>query len=246
MTAGIPLWFHWLSIASLGVALVCAAAIALDEMRRPQHMAIMNLVWPLTALFGSVAAFWGYRRYGLLSTHQAMEVAKHRKDVPARERQPFAASVGLATSHCGSGCTLGDLIAESLALIFPSIAVWFGWHTLFAEKMFAVWVLDFILAFGFGIAFQYFTIAPMQGLGLRDGLIAAIKADTLSLTAWQVGMYGMMALAQLWLFRRIFGVAVDASMPEFWFAMQLAMIAGFVTAYPVNWWLVRAGIKEKM
>jgi len=34
-------------------------------------------------------------------------------------------------------------------------------------------------------------------------------------------------------------------MPEFWFMMQIAMIAGFLTSYPV-WWLVEAGIKERM
>jgi len=33
---------------------------------------------------------------------------------------------------------------------------------------------------------------------------------------------------------------------EFWGAMQLAMIAGFVTSYPMNWWLIRVGIKERM
>ncbi|HJT79714.1 MAG TPA: DUF4396 domain-containing protein [Chthoniobacterales bacterium] len=34
--------------------------------------------------------------------------------------------------------------------------------------------------------------------------------------------------------------------PLFWFMMQIAMLAGFLTSYPVNWWLLRAGIKEKM
>jgi hypothetical protein len=24
------------------------------------------------------------------------------------------------------------------------------------------------------------------------------------------------------------------------------MIAGFLTSYPVNWWLIRTGIKERM
>jgi Domain of unknown function (DUF4396) len=28
--------------------------------------------------------------------------------------------------------------------------------------------------------------------------------------------------------------------------MQIAMVAGFVTAYPANWWLIRAGVKERM
>jgi hypothetical protein len=28
--------------------------------------------------------------------------------------------------------------------------------------------------------------------------------------------------------------------------MQIAMLFGFVTSYPVNWWLLKAGLKEKM
>jgi len=32
----------------------------------------------------------------------------------------------------------------------------------------------------------------------------------------------------------------------FRFAMQWAMLAGFATAFPMNWWLVRRGIKERM
>jgi hypothetical protein len=28
--------------------------------------------------------------------------------------------------------------------------------------------------------------------------------------------------------------------------MQIAMVAGFITAFPVNWWLIKIGIKEKM
>ena len=28
--------------------------------------------------------------------------------------------------------------------------------------------------------------------------------------------------------------------------MQVAMMAGFATTYPVNWWLIASGIKEKM
>jgi hypothetical protein len=27
---------------------------------------------------------------------------------------------------------------------------------------------------------------------------------------------------------------------------QIAMLFGFVTSYPVNWWLIERGIKEKM
>ena len=84
----------------------------------------------------------------------------------------------------------------------PAIAVWFGYTTLFSEKMFAVWILDFI--FAFAIAFQYLTIKPMRNLSVREGLVAALKADTLALTAWQIGMYGLMAFAQFHVFSGCF------------------------------------------
>lgn len=34
--------------------------------------------------------------------------------------------------------------------------------------------------------------------------------------------------------------------PEYWFMMQIGMIVGFFTAWPVNAWLIKSGIKEKM
>jgi hypothetical protein len=141
---------------------------------------------------------------------------------------------------------LGDLCAEWLAFAMPGVAVAFGWHSLFQEKTFAVWVLDFVLAYGFGVLFQYFTIAPMRSLSLGAGVWAAIKADTVSITTWQVGMYGFMAFANFYLFRHLLGIKLRANSFEFWFMMQIAMLCGFTTSYPANWWLLKAGIKEKM
>jgi hypothetical protein len=221
----------WLSIA-LGV--LCAAWIVADLSRRPAHMGVMNLVWPLCGLFGSLPLLWFYRRYG--HSHEG----KDGNDVP------FAVSVAKGTLHCGAGCTLGDLLAESLAHVLPGALILFGWHSLFEERIFATWVLDYVFAFAIGIGFQYFAIAPMRGLGPVKGLTAALKADTASLTSWQVGMYGLMAIAHFLVFKLVFDASVTPASPVFWFAMQIAMVAGFATAYPVNWWLIRAGIKEKM
>lgn len=154
--------------------------------------------------------------------------------------------VGKGASHCGAGCTLGDLIAEWLAFSVPVIAVRFGYGSLFSDKIFAIWILDFILAFGIGVAFQYFTIVPMRDLSPGQGLIAAFKADIASISAWQVGMYGLMAVIQFAWFRPAYGGTDEVATPEFWFAMQVAMLGGFVTSYPVNWWLIRTGLKERM
>jgi hypothetical protein len=114
----------------------------------------------------------------------------------------------------------------------------------FRRKTFAVWIPDFIVAFLLGIEFQYFTIKPMRGLSVGQGVIAAVKADIASITAWQIGMYGgIMAIVQFLWFRPFYG---GVASPEFWFAMQFAMPAGFATSYPVNWWLIHLGVKGKM
>jgi hypothetical protein len=235
--AQFPAWLHVLAIASLALALTCALIVALDELRRPQKMWIMNIVWPLTALFGSVAWLAAYYRWG----RTAAAGATDRDDKP-----PFAVMVLKGASHCGAGCTLGDIVAEWTVVAIPSLAIWFGYGTIFGDRIFAIWIPDFLLAFLIGIVFQYFTIKPMRDLSVGQGVVQAIKADIASISAWQVGMYGVMALIQFGVFRPVFGGTAQVDTPEFWFAMQGAMIAGFVTSYPVNWLLIRNGVKEAM
>lgn len=55
-----------------------------------------------------------------------------------------------------------------------------------------------------------------------------------------------MAAIQFGWFANAFGGIGTVNTPEFWFAMQLSMLAGFCTSYPVNWLLIRAGLKEEM
>jgi hypothetical protein len=180
-------------------------------------MWIMNIVWPVTMLYSGPLGLLAYYRFGR-----------------GNKRKPFWQSVAVAATHCGSGCTLGDIVAEVVLLFFPIIV--------FGNKMFGGWILDYVLALLFGLAFQYFTIKPMKNLSTGEGIWAAIKADTLSLTAWQVGMYGWMATTMF----LIFGHDIEKSSPAFWFMMQIAMILGFLTSYPINWWLLKKGIKEVM
>jgi hypothetical protein len=243
----IPSWLHILSIAWLLFGALCAVVIVADLLRNPQHMWIMNVVWPVTTLFGTICVLWQYFAYGRRSKdREAHAHTECHPTIPHRARTPFAMAVGNGALHCGSGCSLGDICAEWLAFFVPGVAVSLGWQSLFATKMFAVWILDYIFAYAFGILFQYFSIAPMRRLPAKDSVIAAIKADTLSLTAWQIGMYGFMAVAYFGIFRSGFGVRLETDSVEFWFMMQIAMLCGFVTAYPVNWWLIRTGVKELM
>jgi hypothetical protein len=55
-------------------------------------------------------------------------------------------------------------------------------------------------------------------------------------------MYGWMAVVTF----AISGHEIEKTSPVFCFMMQIALWFGFATAYPVNWWLLQKGLKEKM
>ena|SRR5487761_1084810 len=227
-----PTWLTILAWISLAVGFVSAGVVLHDIFVRGyrQHMKIMEAVWPITALYFGPAAVAAYRSWGRPSSHRWQ---RENGDPPPK---PGYAITAVGVSHCGSGCTLGDIIAEFT--IFGLGATVAG-LTLGAE-----YIGDYLAAVTLGIFFQYFAIAPMRGLSLRDGLIAATKADVASLTAFEIGLFGWMALMAFVFFPAPHHLTPAS--PVYWFLMQIGMITGFFTSWPVNTWLIRVGIKEAM
>ena len=244
---------HWLMVVSwiaLALGLGSALVILLDEflLGHRQHMAIMNLVHPITALYWGPVWLWAYFRNGRESSHKVMheQAMRFERDVEELKRKGESTDpenlrpwhVGNAVSHCGAGCTLGDIAGEWIlfaTFASPMLGVTgtYGWEI----------IVDFVLAWTLGIVFQYFTIVPMRdNVGKLQGIWQAMKVDTLSILAFQVGLFGWMALSHFVLFQP--PVKVDTS--GHWFMMQVGMIVGYFTAWPVNRWLVQSGIKEKM
>jgi Domain of unknown function (DUF4396) len=220
-----PAWLQ--SISAIYVPLSIASAILVIAdiflLGRRQNMLVMEAAWPLTILYwgpiGLLFYFWfGRSRF-------AGRGGKHA------ETPMWQASFNSA-AHCGAGCALGDFIGTWI--VFATGV------TLFGSKMGSNYLITFVLAYAFGVVFQYFAVAPMRGLDLRRGLIVAIKIDTLSLLAYQIGMFAFMGF-QSWVYPD-----QQPTSLSFWLLMQIAMVLGFATTYPVNWWLIRRGIKEKM
>ncbi len=225
------------TIATISIitGFVSTAIILFDILAgHKQHMMVMNFVWPITGLYAGPLALLAYFTIGRKSTHKKMMMAKEKNEDMPSKKKPFWQSVTVGALHCGSGCTLGDIIAETL-LLYITLAI-------VTNKLVNAWIIDYFFAFVLGIVFQYYSIKPMKNLSPKKGLIAALKADTLSLTSWQVGMYGGMAIATFLIFKH----RLEANTIVFWFVMQFAMMLGFLTAFPVNWWLIKKGIKEEM
>ena len=225
--------------ASILVGIVCAAVVTIDIVTgRRQPMRIMNVVWPLTSLYGSVLALAAYFRFGRAMRSRGIlgaDRVDHMNHEMNHSTRPMPVATVLSTTHCGAGCMLGDILAEGGLFVL-------GGAALLGSPLLTSYVFDFIAAYIFGILFQYFAIASMRHLSAQKTLVQAIKADTLSLVAFQIGMYAWMAFYQ----KLLFHDRLKADSPIYWFMMQLGMLAGFLTSYPMNWLLIRRRIKESM
>jgi len=229
-----PQWMHILAWVYIGICLACSLGIAIHTISRPQKMWIMSLVWPITGLYMGPIAVYMYRK--ALPVMERKPMTPQMKAIQERykDKPPTMFQNILAVYHCGAGCSIGDLIAES---IVPTLGLMFAGA--FGSKL----VLDFVFAYILGIAFQYFTIVPMRGLSFGKGLVAAVRADTISITLFEMGMFAWMAIAYFLLFP---SPHLDPGLAVFWFMMQIAMMVGTATAVPANAWLIRRGWKEKM
>jgi hypothetical protein len=226
-----PRWLTTVAWISLALAVATAVVILVDIFGRAhrQRMGVMEAVWPVSALYFGPIAWWAYHRWGLPNSPAYARATGREGDYGER------VSVGLGVSHCGAGCTLGDILGAWI--------VFAAGLKLLGLALYGEYVVNFTLAFVLGIAFQYFSIKPMRGLSRRDGVVAALKADTLSLVAFEVGVFAWMAFMQLVLFT---APHLTPDHAAYWFLMQIAMLLGFVTSYPANVWLVRRGVKEAM
>lgn len=229
-----PPWLVGVAWVALGVGALCAALVVHDIRGRGyrQHMTVMEWVWPITALYSGPAGVWLYRRYGRPASMKWQQ--EHDLDGPPEK--PSWATTAVGVSHCGAGCTLGDIIAATAVFL---LGLEIAGRALWPEL-----VGDYVLALALGLLFQYWAIKPMRDLSVGQGILAAAKADFLSLTAFEVGLFGWMILQALVLVPD--GHALHPDSPVYWASMQLGMCLGFLTAYPVNAWLIRRGIKEAM
>ena len=226
-------WLAALSWVALGLGFASTAVVLTDIylLGYRQRMPVMEAVWPVTGLYAGPLAVWAYYRYGRPASARWLE--RHGRDEPPEK--PRWATIAVGVSHCGAGCTLGDIIAE--------FAIFGLGLTIAGLALPVEYAGDYLLAVALGLVFQYFAIAPMRGLGIRDGIRAAAKADLLSLSAFEVGLFGWMALMSLVFFP---GPHLHPDQAAYWFLMQVGMLIGFLTACPANVWLINRGIKEAM
>jgi hypothetical protein len=125
-----------------------------------------------------------------------------------------------ATTHCLTGCAIGEV----LGLV---IATAFDWGNV-ASIAIAV-----LLAFVFGYSF---TAMPLlrSGLALAAVLPIALAADTFSITVMEIVDNAIVL---------VIPGAMEAGLgdPLFWGSLAFALAIAWVAAFPVNRWLISKG-----
>ncbi|WP_029061904.1 DUF4396 domain-containing protein [Labrenzia sp. DG1229] len=129
--------------------------------------------------------------------------------------------------HCLAGDATGIVIAAVIVSVFHLTNGW-------------VSVLEYIAGFICGL----FIFQALMMRGMYDGdywkaVRKTLFAETVSMNCVMAGMLPtMIVLACVW------PSSTEPSMPEFWFRMSIASVAGLFTAYPVNYWLVNSQLKH--
>jgi hypothetical protein len=172
----------------------------------------------LTAFTGPFGAF-----FYVLGCREPIR-GTHDEYVAARWRQVLGSSM-----HCVAGDGIGIVVA---AAVGSGLALSFWPDFLF----------EYALGFGFGWAFfQAFAMRDMAGGSYLASLKMTFLPELLSMNLLMAGMVLTSSFAMM----RVAG-ADNPTRPQFWFVMSMALLVGFVCAYPINWWLVAHHMKHGM
>ena len=134
-----------------------------------------------------------------------------------------AALATAATLHCLTGCVIGELIGLAIGVSLGMAP----WQTIILAT-----ALAYVSGFGLGLlplVRQGMTFAKaLRTIWLGEAISIAVMEIAMNFTDYHVG--GMTANSML-----------D---PMFWLGIAVAVPAGFMAAWPVNWWLLRRNIKK--
>ncbi len=199
-------------------AALAAVWVAIDIQWTPEA-AVMKWGFVIVTLYTGPLGALLYAvscREPLPGTHEAFVAVKWRQVVGS-------------TMHCVAGDGIGILLAATVtaALKLPM-----------GLDLIAEYAAGFL--FGWTI-FQALFMKDMVGGSYRRSLRATFLPELLSMNGVMAGMAAVMVP---WMTRD--PQAMEPTSPRFWFTMSIALTAGFLVAYPVNWWLVDRGLKHGM
>lgn len=215
--------FAWVDLVLLGwfaLTALSVAYVAWDAWRNNPELTVMKWGWILvTAYTGPVGLF-----LYVLSCKEPFSGAHERFVTPLWKQ-------GLgSTIHCLAGDATGIIVAATVT-------------GLLGLPMGVDFVVEYVAGFAFGLLiFQALFMKDMMGGSYVGAVRRTLLPEWLSMNFVMAGMYPAMTL---WMMGRDMR-AMEPLQLAFWGAMSGAVIVGFLTAYPINVWMVQKGLKHGM
>jgi hypothetical protein len=148
----------------------------------------------------------------------------HEQYVAAQWRQTLGSAM-----HCVAGDGVGILagaVIGGFLMLPPALDI----------------TMEYLLGFAFGLGiFQALFMRDMVGGSYTRALAGSFIPELTSMNCLMAGMIPVAMIAKA----RVPG-SDHPSSPAFWFIMSMALMVGFFTAYPMNWWLVARKLKHGM
>jgi hypothetical protein len=214
-------WIDVVVIAWLLSALVATAYVAWDSFFRGNpDLTVMKWGFVLVTLYTGVI---GAALYVLSSKEP--RPGTHEEFVRPLWKQGLGSTI-----HCVAGDATGIILAATITALvgFPM------WVDL---------IVEYVVGFAFGLfIFQALFMKNTMGGSYLRALRMSLIPEWLSMNMVMAGMIPAMVVLMMGEDMR----AMDPRELVYWGAMSASVIAGFAVAYPVNVWLVNAGLKHGM
>ena len=192
--------------------------VAIDIPKTPEDKVIKWAFVILVIFTGPIGAF-----FYVLGCREPIK-GTHEQFVAPRWKQVLG-----STMHCAAGDGIGIIAGAVIASYLKITGLW-------------DFSLEYILGFSFGWAFfQAYAMKGMAGGSYLKSLRMSFLPEFLSMNLLMTGM--VISISML---RPEIPGGDDPLQPGFWFVMSMAIIIGFIFAYPMNWWLVSNGMKHGM
>jgi len=192
--------------------------VAVDSLKTPESPVLKWGFILLTVYTGPMGAF-----LYVLGCREPLP-GLHEQYTATRWRQVLG-----STMHCVAGDGLGILAGAILGgIIHLSKPAEIGF--------------EYLLGFGFGwTIFQALFMKESSGGSFYKALKNTFIPELVSMNYLMAAMVVVTTIGM--------SMAPGSSNPlsmEFWFIMSMALLTGFIAAYPINWWLVSNHLKHGM
>ncbi|MHA7276139.1 DUF4396 domain-containing protein [Arthrobacter sp. Hz1] len=224
METVIPGWLTPVSWLFVALGVISAALVLYDIYGRGnrQPNAAMGIVWPISALYLGPFGLWAYNRWG-----------KTRSSTPegpaAQSEKDLHGKALTGSTPGGAAATVGHFIGVPLVVA--------SGLTIAGTNLWVLIIVIALLAIALLFVYEYFfaSRAGRSSAGKNAGV--ALVTAAITVLAFDIGMGGWMLLMH---FGNFMPAPTDIN---FFFLMQIGLVLGFLTAYPVVRGLMRRRVK---